>query len=270
MKPPSNLLQPLPENEPNAMPILFFLQMPRHFQVLSKLSFMAQQMLLPREDTIIYVYPGIDNDSTLELEITCSPPGIVWNNYYSEHSGMCSPVTTSIQLGSIYPLPHQPFGPSDVEKYSSSVDGVWYPDSLCPSMWWSGGGFGPDIRPANKYFNPFAEIDFRATVHNFTETLPTRFKCMQWCMPVWSNRLHDRSKQMDLESRSRGNVALAFQDTKPTWLSKTEFLSFGALRAYPNQQDRKICVALHDRSLPLEHVSFVSISSYMHCIMICH
>jgi len=107
-------------------------------------------------------------------------------------------------------------------------------------------------------------------VYHFTETLPTRFKSMQWCMPAWSNQLDPRSEQMDLESRSRGNSALAFQDTKPTWLSKTEFLSFEARRAYPNQQDRKNCVALHDRSLPLEHVSFVSISSHMHCIMTCH
>jgi hypothetical protein len=33
---------------------------------------------------------------------------------------------------------------------------------------------------------------------------------------------------------------------------KTQHLAFGALRAYPNQQLRKLCVALRDRSLQLD------------------
>jgi hypothetical protein len=46
-QPPSPILQPLPQSKLNAMPILFFLKMPPTFQVLSRLSFTAQQMLLP-------------------------------------------------------------------------------------------------------------------------------------------------------------------------------------------------------------------------------
>jgi len=49
----------------------------------------------------------------------------------------------------------------------------------------------------------------------------------------------------------RGNTTEARLDTQPSWLSKVEFLSFSAFRAYPNKQARKLCVALAERSLPL-------------------
>ena len=102
------------------------------------------------------------------------------------------------------------------------------------------------VDPEFMYFNPFAEIDYEATVHHFTETLPAPFaESVQWLMPTYCK----------YTPQSRSNFALAKQDQKPDWLRKPEYLSFGALRAYPNQQDRKICISLHDRSLPFQHVS---------------
>jgi hypothetical protein len=135
-------------------------------------------------------------------------------------------------------------GPSNVMSYTAPSDGVWHPDSLVPGMWWNGGNFGSDQRSASDYFLPFAKIVTQATVHYFTETLPTAFTNMQWAMPIYGACI----------PADRSNYALAYQDTKPRWLSTPEFLAFGALRAYPNQQIRKLCVALHDRSLPLHHV----------------
>jgi len=276
IKPPPALLQPLPANEGKAMPILFFIRMPRHFQVLSRLSFMAQQMLLPRNSTM-YAYPGDHNVCTFEsidLKTTQAKPKTRWVEYYAQHNGKYSPVATYVEMGSKNEPPGvTEIGPLSVMDYTSSADGVWHPDILEPDMHWSGGvtggSFELDIR-SNGYFDPFTEIDFRATVVYFTETLPACFRSMQWCLPVWSNQLDTWSKQMQLESKTRGNLALAVQYTKPKWLSKKEFLSFGALRAFPNQQDRKICVALHDRSLPLENVSCILIPSAMYCIILCY
>ena len=108
-------------------------------------------------------------------------------------------------------------------EYRSNIDGVWHPDSLLPCMLWNGGRFEPDTRPANEYFHPFAKTDLHVNLDYFTKTLSTRFSSMQWCMPVLSNQLDAMSKQMQLASRSRGNLALACQDIKPTWLNKTEF-----------------------------------------------
>ena len=250
-KPPPALLQPLPANEHEAMPILFFLQMPHHFQVLSRFSFMAQQLLRPRKSKIAH-----------------QTPETRWISYYAEHNGKYSPVTTCVELGSNNKLPSvEKLSGTDVMEYRSNIDGVWHPDSLLPCMLWNGGRFEPDTRHAPMYFDPFAKIDLHVSVDYFTETLSKRFSSMQWCMPVWSNKLDAMSKQMQLASRSRGNLALACQDIKPTWLNKTEFLSFGALRAYPHQQDRKVCVALHDRSLPLENVRFKSIPSVSYCLL---
>lgn len=48
LKPPPSVIQPLPHDEPAALQWLFFLHMPPLFRHLSRASFLAQQMLLPR------------------------------------------------------------------------------------------------------------------------------------------------------------------------------------------------------------------------------
>jgi len=41
----------------------------------------------------------------------------------------------------------------------------------------------------------------------------------------------------------RGNEPIAFQQFRPPYLSKPEFLAYGALRAYPRTQFRRVCPA---------------------------
>ena len=66
---------------------------------------------------------------------------------------------------------------------------------------------------------------------------------MQWAMEQ-----HGRESAED-----RGNWPEAAQDASPGWLaSKRQHLTFTALRAYPIQQMRKLCVALRQQSLPLD------------------
>eukprot|EP01050_Picozoa_sp_SAG11_P004952 SAG11_NODE_331_length_10659_cov_4.512689_1_plen_833_part_00 len=50
--PPAAVFQPLPDQEDEALPIIFFLIMPREFQVLLRMGFTAQQMLVPAESSI--------------------------------------------------------------------------------------------------------------------------------------------------------------------------------------------------------------------------
>jgi hypothetical protein len=127
-KPPPTLLQPLPANEHEAMPILFFLQMPHHFQVLSRFGFMAQQLLRHRESKVVH-----------------ETPETRWIAYYAEHNGKYSPVPTCVELGSNDKLPSvEKVSGKDVMEYRSDVDGVWHPDSLLPCMLWNSGRFEPD------------------------------------------------------------------------------------------------------------------------------
>jgi len=92
-----------------------------------------------------------------------------------------------------------------------------------------------------EWFDPWKSIPAKITVNHWVEALPTDCRHMQWAMT--------------LDGYDRGNLPLANQNSKPRWLSKPQFLSFALLRAFPNLQDRKVCVALHEGSLPLEQVS---------------
>lgn len=222
-KPPSAIFQPLPADESSAMPIIFFVMMPPHFQLLSRMSFTAQQLLLP-EASSIKLPDGQEIDITSAIKNNA--PATAWRDYYQSLStGRAKiAVTTKIVLGSFSKVPSE-WGPKNVREFTSSGDGVWHPDSLTPALYWNGGSFDLDARGG--YFNPFSgSVAASVVVHHFTELLPAEYSKLQWAMPQYGADT----------SRSRGNEPLASQDIKPEWLSKPAFLAFGALRAYPRQQ----------------------------------
>ena len=82
-------------------------------------------------------------------------------------------------------------------------------------------------------------------------------KCREYAQQVrtfcsqvmqWAMEQHGRESAKD-----RGNWPEAAQDASPGWLAgKRQHLAFTALRAYPVQQMRKLCVALRQQSLPLD------------------
>jgi hypothetical protein len=239
-EPPPPLLQPLPASKDLAMKIIFFLEMPRHFQVLLRLSFMAQQMLLPRQQVVIIKgIGGQEEEIDIQQLITVEAFELDWNSYYTVHRGLRSPVSLQATLASKYDKPKGKLGPSNVMSYQNDSDGVWHPDGMIPGLWWKGGTLGPDMR--GEWFDPWKSIPAKITVNHWVEALPTDCRHMQWAMT--------------LDGYDRGNLPLANQNSKPRWLSKPQFLSFALLRAFPNLQDRKVCVALHEGSLPLEQVS---------------
>ena len=242
-QPPPPVLQPLPADRSKAMEVIFFLKMPRRFQALSRLSFMANQMLVPGGAITI---PAADEGAPVQpLDISAlikkDAPKTSWDSYYTSGSsgGGRTAESTLVQLGSMDQVPKQ-IGGTDVTTYTSPSEGVWHPDDLDTRLFWDGGrGFTLDNRNG-AFFDPFARLPLPAVTRWFTETLPADRSQMQWAMGATYGA-----------SRTRGNDALAFQQFRPPWLSSSEFLAAGALRAFPNQQFRKLCVTLSNRALPL-------------------
>jgi hypothetical protein len=135
---------------------------------------------------------------------------------------------------------------SSVNAYNRPEDGVWHPDSLKLRMGWKGSGNAADDMLTTLYWcNPFATVPNKLVVDHFTEQLPPDNQRLQWAMPQYGSG--------EATPTNRGNLAIAQQDERPAWLSKPGWLAFGALRSYPLIQMRKLCVALHERSLPLGH-----------------
>lgn len=247
--PPPPVMQPLPSKDENAMPILFFLHMPPIFQVLSRLSFSAQQMMLPSGDKVELAKPVFSSRRVYNIVEAVSerPPVTEWYSYYMSESTerSYSAVKTRVILGSPLRTVQGKWYPSNVREYSSPDAGVWYPDSLVPKLYWNGGGFGPDAR-RGLFFNPSVSLGNDVLVSKFTEKLPEEDISFQWALEQ-----HGRSTSSD-----RGNWAEAAQDEQPSWVSgKEEYFALGALRAYPRQQIRKLCVALRERSFSLQHSS---------------
>jgi len=232
--PPPAIYQPLPRGEAAANVILFFLRMPPSLRVLSRLSFSAQQTLLPRAGVGEYI------------KRACYVTN--WRDYYTSTSTARAFSTndTNMWLGSPESVPKAIFQPRNVRHFSSAEDDVWYPDSLDPCLYWDGGDSALDRRDDVSFFNPFAPVPSEALVVGFTESLGKKDSALDWAV-----QQHGTCAQP-----SRGNDPEAALDTSPPWLSsKAAFLAFCTLCAYPNQQARKLCIALAERSLPLQEAA---------------
>ena len=257
--PPEPIFQPLPAAQDKAYRVLFDLLMPAELQQLSRLSFTAQQMLLPLDDKVkLPTEEVIDIGRQIKVE---NGPKTTWNSYYSITSTgreRTANTNNKIVFGSFSDVPRSKDVRGDnVRTYMPPAvipgpgDGVWHPDRLAPghggcgSLFWSGGECPLDER-CGGFFDPFAAIPGSAKVVSFTERLPKAYSGMQWAM----NQFGNISDGFGLK---RGNLAEAWQDEQPSWLSKPEYLTFGKLRAFPNQQMREVCVAMHERGLPMGH-----------------
>lgn len=246
-QPPPPILQPLPRDEEKAMPILFFLMMPPMFEVLSRLSFSAQQMMLPSGDSDRLTKPGSSSHCGYDLSgaIYELPPDTEWHSYYMTNSTARSyaAVKTRVVLGSPKKIDKGQWYPSNVREYNSRDDGIWYPDALCPRMYWSGGGFPLDAR-AGLFFNPFRKPPNDLLIPNpkFTEKLAAKDSNLQWMLEQHGSTTPDRE-----------NWAEATHNEQPAWVSgKEEYLALGALRAYPHQQVRRVIIALRERTLSIQ------------------
>ncbi|KAL4434356.1 hypothetical protein ABPG75_000797 [Micractinium tetrahymenae] len=243
--PPSPVIQPLPEHHEAAAPWLFFLYMPPMLRQLARLSFLAQQLLLPGTDAVLRA-----------IQVT-APKTSLTDHYNSCQSGRWLADTGRrgsdgepplVQLWSDGKVPCEgQVRLSSVDNYSAPSQGVWHPDALPLRMAWKGSGnSAADGRLGGaSWFDPWSEVPASAVVDSFTEQLPAEAAALQWAMPLYGGGAATAAE--------RGNLPIARQDQKPAWLSKPAFLAFGSLRAYARLQGRKLCAALQGRVLPLEH-----------------
>ena len=237
-KPPDPVFQPLPQNALRANRVLFFLHIPVHIQILARFTIMSQQMLLPNTDKLKYT--GLDENKLQSIRNTTEVPENHLKTslqiYYNNHNPtkICPSMKVHIYSAE---EPPQHVGPTDVTEFTKKGEGCWYPDTLSPLMFWSGGDFSLDNFPY--FFNPFKCVESNDVVDSFTEKADE--KSLQWIMPQYG----------EATCPSRGNLPIAHQNLKPVWLKKPQWLELANLRAFPNRQLRNLCRVLSDRSIPL-------------------
>eukprot|EP00899_Mesostigma_viride_P019526 jgi/Mesvir1/27575/Mv07320-RA.1 len=257
---PPPVYQPLPSDEERALAILLLLNMPTLLRQVAQLAFTAQQMLLP--------YPWKDERGRWDITGAIREPKFThgWQDYYNDHQSCQYHTPAETRRGSSGALllgtrvePPAKVGPQYVEQCSQPSEGIWHPDALIPSLGWKGCGIAPTA--SKDLFNPFAHVPHRAVVDYHTELLPTaephRLDKLQWALPQYVLPFgpadsDERHSATDTWLATRGNIAIADQSVQPRWLTKPAYLAFGALRAYPSSQTRRICVALRDKLLPLD------------------
>lgn len=229
-KAPAPVVQPLPSDEPRALAVLAFLYMPQHLRALAHMSFLAQQALLPRPLTKDDLQ-AIKVEVKYDLDWAAHHASYHECVHYKPSPRVCAGSQGNVQLKSRFKVPDvKEIGPSHVDHFSSPNDGVWHPDGALELDW-----FGR---------NPFAGLTKARMLAAYTEALPEPFSTLQWAMPT--------TDHADTAA-TRGNVAVAGHGGRPAWLSKTAFLAFGSLRAFPHLQLRKLCCALRERALPFAH-----------------
>ncbi|KAG2492053.1 hypothetical protein HYH03_009551 [Edaphochlamys debaryana] len=242
-KAPSAVLQPLPAAPGAARVWVFFLHMPPLFRSLSRASFLAQQMLLPRP-------LSSDLSKAVAVENLKTSLASHYNSYRAVQQYLQVPTQTvsgtdgAVQLWSPFSAPEaKDVGPKHVDRFCGPSDGVWHPDSLLPCMGWAGSGAAADQQlRLSSYFNPFASLPAAAVEAFFTAALPAGAEALQWALHT-----------PEVPAADRGNMAIAQQDQRPPWLGKPAFLTFVALRAFPLRQLWRLCVALREHVLPLGH-----------------
>ncbi|PNH12759.1 hypothetical protein TSOC_000243 [Tetrabaena socialis] len=246
-KAPPPVMQPLPSDSKLACQWLFFLFMPPLFRCLSRASFLAQQMLLPRPCSA-EVAKAVAEEFSTSLVAHHNKQRVV-RMYHPRPRHQSDGTDGAVRLWSSARLPDaKDTGPKHVDSCTSPWHGVWYPDLVLPSMAWSGSGSVADQGLwgqgfPSPFFNPFAPVDERAVELYFTEQLPQHAALLQWTM-------HQRGTTA-ATPLGRGNIGIAQQDSRPGCLSKPAYLAFCGLRSYPLGQLRRLCATLHDRVLPL-------------------
>ncbi|KAE8991281.1 hypothetical protein PF011_g18002 [Phytophthora fragariae] len=106
---------------------------------------------------------------------------------------------------------------------------IWDPTFTGSTMTWKDS--------AGACVNPF-NASCTSIIDAFVEKLPDAFGHFQW-MNSWPG-----------DDNTRGNVMYANLYQKPEEFEKTSFIALGSLRAFPNQQFRKLQCAMLDDTLP--------------------
>jgi hypothetical protein len=244
--PPPPVIQPLPAVPAAAGQWLFFLHMPEQLRVLSRATFLAQQLLLPRP-------LGEAGSELVGLRESDFESSIV--RHYNSHQGGAYGVKSARTGADGAVSLHSPDKPpkdssiklQHIDSYSHESQGVWHPDGWRLQLGWLGSGTAADKawELPGSYFNPFAEVPAQLLEGTFTEQLPAQYRRLQWAL--WQP---GAMKQVDAR---RSNQGIAMRCDKPGWLNDPAWLSFTSVRAYPLQQLQQLCGALREQQLPWGH-----------------
>ena len=240
LKPPLAEIMALPQNPELARKVIFFQHMPENLRALSRLSFAAQEMLMPRT-FMKKADAAIVSEATKPAPVKVQMYDHCRINQGQQHKS--PPLDLASDQAAADPSDMGIRGGYSVDEFSSPTQGIWYPDKLCQdsslSILWTS-------PTQNKRINPFIADLFPLYVSaDFTETLSGEGgeSKLSWAL---------QQPGFSLVDNCRSNVGIADQEGKPTEMDKDAYLCFAAVRAYPLQQVRKICSALHNRSLLLE------------------
>jgi hypothetical protein len=214
-KPPEPMYQPLPRDKDKADAILFFLLIKPAFRVLLRLSFSAAQAMLPRANVV-----QLMDSSQLDVasSIKRDKYRTNWTKYYTKYNQQypvsCQP---DVVVGSARTVPQAwEFSPDNVRHFSRRDDGVFYPDSLVPALFWYGRGVELDQRSCG-YFNPFASVlAMRATRPRNDRSTPSPTRSS--FSPCWPTTTLD-SRGTKWERRSARSSAWAHWLNRPSTVS---------------------------------------------------
>eukprot|EP00644_Phytophthora_capsici_P009382 jgi/Phyca11/543907/estExt2_Genewise1Plus.C_PHYCAscaffold_130295 len=219
---PPFLVRPLPPAKNDAIQVIFMLTMPRNLEILGSLCLTAQRALAP---------PCVTREMTTLPNMSLTE----WQAYYLQYC----PARTLQATAKVFKVNPAPFsvprvlGPQSVDylynlnQYSS--DCVWNPSLVGTSLTWVGSS---DVK-----IDPFAATD-SSVITSFVEDLPWSLQKLQW-MNDWPG-----------EGDTRGNMVYANFLQQPDDFEKASFVALASLRAFPNQQYRKLMWALLDDILP--------------------
>ena len=240
-KAPDPVFQPLPRKKEEALRVLFFLHMPSDVRRLARLAISAQQCLFPSKDFREYTAANEKRwSSSVEDHLRVEKSSTSWAEYYNSQAPSTEGSNGVLHLFSkCVPAKKGHVGPADVTELTSSSQSVWHPNFDVmghPIILWNGGEFHLDSRD-KMFFNPFKPINECLIVDNFTERIDENIK--------FTLTQYDKHT-----AATRSNEAIAKQKNKPDCMNKFQWFTFASLRAYPNQQLRKLCCALNERSLP--------------------
>ncbi len=159
-KAPSPILQPLPCDKDRALKIIFFLFIPKKFKHLCRLTFIAQQLLVPRP--WVCDCGGADGVEKVNILDTISVVKKChdWISHYdnSQRSVYHTPSKTrkgailDVKLSMHFAVPQaKEIGPKHVDHFYNKNEGIWYPDDNNTRFIW----YGEKYYKPGEAFNPF-------------------------------------------------------------------------------------------------------------------
>ncbi|KAH9261055.1 hypothetical protein BASA81_000759 [Batrachochytrium salamandrivorans] len=234
--PPDTVTMCLPSTKERAMPVLFFLFMPAELRLLSRNSFLAQQMLVCKG---------------MAQEVAVQALKSNWKDFVSGTSVSMSNTSEgdlkfASNLGLDLNMNHH--RPSTIRGHITKANGIWYPNNFSHQVEWTGGRDAVlDSLRGGQPFNPF-KVTSVSTTTRYTQVLPVRE--LQWTMSL---------DAVGGVAAHRGNIALAAPDQRPESLTREQYKAFASLRSQPLLQYQELCCKLCDSTLPFDDPSVHSL-----------